>query len=303
MRIFITGGSGLVGRHLIPLLLERGDEVLCLSRDPGRTRAVLPADVEVLGGDPTLPGDWQDRLASCDGVVNLAGASVAEGRWTGGRKQVLRRSRLAATGNVAQALAESGRPAVLVNASAVGYYGGRGDEALDEKAEPGQDFLARLALEWEHTALKAEREDARVVLMRIGVVLARDGGAMPEMIRPFRMGLGGPLGSGRQYFPWIHVKDLVRAIGFALLEPSLSGPVNAVVPDPPRQADFATALGQALGKPARLPAPSFALRLLLGQKADLLLKGQRAVPYALKAAGFRFEFDVLAGALEDLVGP
>jgi len=302
MRILVTGGTGLVGRHLISLLLERGDEVLCLTRDPGRARSVLPAGVEILGGDPGLPGDWQDRLATCDGVVNLAGAPVADGRWTPRRKRVLRRSRLSATDNVVQALAGIDHPVVLVSASAVGYYGDRGDRALDEKAEPGQDFLARLALEWEHTAGKADREGVRVVALRIGVVLAREGGALPRMLGPFRLGIGGPLGSGRQYFPWIHVRDLVRAIGFALVEPSLRGPVNAVTPDPPTQREFAAALGRAVGKPAFLPAPAFALRLLLGQMAGMLLHSQRAVPNALKAAGFRFEHPVLDDALADLVG-
>lgn len=301
MRILVTGGTGLVGRHLIPLLLERGDEVLCLSRDPGRARDVLPEGVSILGGDPGLPGDWQDRLATCDGVVNLAGASVAEGRWTSGRKQKLRRSRLGATDNVVQALAGVEKPVVLVSASAVGYYGDRGGEALDERSEPGQDFLARLALEWEHTARNAESEMVRVVLMRIGIVLAADGGALEKMIPPFKLGLGGPLGSGRQYFPWIHVRDLVRAIMFALLEPQLSGPVNAVVPDPPTQGEFARELGRHLKKSSRLPAPTLALKLLLGEKADLLLASQRAVPNALKAAGFRFEFGDLDKALADLI--
>ena len=301
MRILVTGGTGLVGRKLIPLLLDRGDEVLCLSRDPGRAREVLPAVVTVIGGDPGLPGDWQDRLATCDGVVNLAGASVAEGRWTSGRKQKLRRSRLGTTDNVARALAGVEKPVVLVSASAVGYYGDRGDEALDEKSEPGQDFLARLALEWEHTARNAESEMVRVVLMRIGVVLAADGGALEKMIPPFRLGLGGPLGSGRQYFPWIHIRDLVRAIMFALLEPGLSGPVNAVVPDPPTQGEFARELGRQLGKSSRLPAPTLALKLLLGEKADLILASQRAVPNALKAAGFKFEFGDLDQALADLI--
>jgi len=301
MRILVTGGTGLVGRNLIPLLLERGDEVLCLSRDPGRAREVLPGSVEILGGDPGLPGDWQDRLATCDGVVNLAGAPVAEGRWTNGRKQKLRRSRLTATDNVAQALAGADRPVALVSASAVGYYGDRGGEALDEKSEPGHDFLARLALEWEHTARKAEGEMVRVVLMRIGIVLAAEGGALEKMIPPFKAGLGGPLGSGRQYFPWIHIRDLVRAIMFALLEAELSGPVNVVVPDPPTQGEFARELGRRLGKSSRLPAPALVLKMLLGEKADLLLASQRAVPNALKAAGFRFEFGELEKALADLI--
>jgi uncharacterized protein (TIGR01777 family) len=302
MRVFVTGGTGLVGRSLIPRLVARGDEVICVTRDPARARGRLPEAVELVGADPTQAGGWQDRLASCDAVVNLAGESVGEGRWTAARKRRIRRSRLAVTDHVAAAMAGSGRPMTLVSASAVGFYGDGGDRALAEDAQPGQDFLARLAVEWENTARKADREDVRVVLVRIGIVLAKDGGALPAMLRPFRMGLGGPLGSGRQYFPWIHLDDLVGAILFALDTDAVQGPVNAAAPNPPTQADFARALGRALGKPAFLAAPPVALRLLLGEKADLLLKGQRALPNALRARGYKFRWGELDAALADLVG-
>lgn len=302
MRVFLTGGTGLVGRRLIESLIRRGDAVVCVTRDPARARGRLPAPVELVGADPTLAGGWQDRLASCDAVVNLAGASVGEGRWTAARKRRLRRSRLATTDHVAAAVAGAGHPMTLVSASAVGYYGDGGGQALGEDAQPGQDFLAHLAVEWENTARKAEREGARVVLLRIAMVLARDGGALPVMLRPFRLGLGGPLGGGRQYQPWIHLDDLVAAILFALDTPALAGPVNASVPNPPTQAAFAKALGRAIGKPAILPAPAFALRLLLGEKADLVLNGQRALPNALRAQGFKFRHPELDAALSDLFG-
>ncbi|MFH2052778.1 MAG: TIGR01777 family oxidoreductase [bacterium] len=302
MRVFLTGGTGLIGRQLIPLLMQRGATVLCLSRDPASARAVLPAGVEIVGGDPNLPGVWQDRAALCDAVVNLAGESVGSGRWTSGRRMRLRRSRLATTAHVAEAVAQASQPVVLVNASAVGYYGDARDRALGEDAQPGQDFLARLAVEWEHSALQAERDGVRVALLRIGVVLAPDGGALDRMIPLFRLGLGGPLGSGRQYFPWIHIRDLVEAILFIIDEPRIEGPVNAVVPSPPRQKEFARALGRALGKPAVLPAPAIALRLLLGRQADLLLFGQRALPNVLKTHGFRFRFPELEAALADVLG-
>lgn len=301
MRIFMTGATGLVGRSLVPRLVELGHEVACVSRDPGAARAVLPTGVEIVGADPVLPGSWQDRLAGCDAVVNLAGESVADGRWTGAKKRRLRRSRLRTTEHVARAMAGADRPMTLINASATGYYGNAGERALAEDAEPGQDFLARLAVEWEHTALEAEREGVRTVLLRIGVVLAREGGALPVMLKPFRMGFGGPLGSGRQYFPWIHIEDLVRIIIFALERDDLSGPVNAAVPAPPTQAEFARELGAAVGKPARLPAPGFALKLLLGEKAAMLLASQRAVPAALRALEFKFTYDELDAALADLV--
>ncbi len=302
MRVFVTGGTGLVGRQLIRSLLARGDEVVCVTRDPARAAAGLPPAVELVGADPTMAGSWQDRLVSCDAVVNLAGESVGEGRWTAGRKRRIRRSRLATTGHVATAVMGAGRPLTLVSASAVGYYGNGGERALGEDAQPGQDFLARLTVEWENTAREAEREGARVVLLRIGVVLAADGGALPAMLRPFRLGLGGPLGSGRQYFPWIHLEDLVGVILFALDTPSLAGPVNAAVPNPPTQAEFARTLARTLGKPARLPAPPFALKLLLGEKADLLLNGQRAIPNALRARAFKFRFTELDKALANLIG-
>jgi len=300
VRVFITGGTGLVGRQLVSELVRRQDEVLCVTRDPGRARQTTPAPVELIGADPALPGVWQDRLLTCDAVVNLAGEPVAGGRWTRRRKNRIRRSRLAVTENVARALGTSEHPVVLVNASAVGYYGDRGTEALSEEHEPGHDFLARLAVEWEHAAVNAAAANVRLVLLRIGIVLAADGGALARMVPVFRRGLGGPLGSGRQYFPWIHRKDLVRIILFALDNDAVAGPLNAVVPDPPPQKEFAAALAKALGKPDWLLAPSAALRLVLGEQAEMILASQRAVPNALKSKGFRFEFGELHEAMADL---
>jgi len=302
MRVFVTGGTGLVGRAIVRELLGRGDEVLCLTRDPAEAREVLPPGTEILGGDATMPGDWQDRLATCGGIINLAGAPIVDGLWTGRKKQKIRRSRLATTENIVSAMSGCETPAVLVSASAVGYYGNRGGEALGEGAEPGRGFLARLALEWEHTALKAEREGVRVVLVRIGVVLSSSGGALPRMLPAFRAGLGGPIGGGQQYFPWIHLGDLVRIFLFALDQPEIKGPVNGVVPDPPRQKEFAAAVGKAVGKPAFLPLPGMILRLGMGEMADVLLSSQRVTPNVLKAAGFKFTYAELAKALDDLVG-
>ena len=301
MRVFVTGGTGLVGRVLIPMLLDRGDEVLCLTRDPGRARKTLPSGTDILGGDPTMPGDWQDRLATCTGVVNLAGSPVADGLWTGRNKQRIRRSRLATTENIVTALAACDGPMVLASASAVGYYGDRGENALGEASEPGSGFLARLALEWEHTALKAERENVRVVLLRIGIVLSQEGGALARMLPVFRRGLGGPLGNGKQYFPWVHIGDLARLIMYVLDNGEIQGPVNAMVPDPPRQKEFSAALGSALGKPAFMVLPGFVLQALMGEMAGMLLSSQRAVPNVLRAAGFKFQFGELEKALGDLI--
>lgn len=302
MQIFITGGSGLVGRHLIPRLLEQGHDVLCLSRSPEKAIPGLPPATKVVAGDPIIPGDWQNEVAVSHAVINLAGESVATGLWTPGKKKRLRRSRLSCTANLLDAMAGQDRPAVLISASATGYYGDAGDTALGEDHEPGRGFLARLALEWEHTAQQAASESTRVVLLRIGVVLARDGGALPKLMMPFRFGLGGPLGSGRQYFPWIHITDLVRAIEFALETTELEGPVNAVAPLPPTQREFTQALASALGKRVGLSVPGWVLRNVLGEKAEMFLASQRAVPNALKVNGFKFLLGKLDEALADLVG-
>jgi len=302
MRIFVTGGTGLVGRQLVGLLAARGDQVVCLTRNPATARARLPEGVEVCEGDPAQAGPWQDRVRSADAVINLAGESVGEGMWTRGKIRRIRRSRLAGTRNLVAAVMAAEQPLTLVSASAAGYYGDQGDRALGEGAAPGKGFLARLAVEWENAAREAEREGVRVVLLRIGAVLDPAGGVLPRLAAPLRAGFGGRLGSGRQYVPWIHSADLARAIAFILDHPAIEGPVNAVVPDPPTQAQFTAALARRIGKPARLPVPAFALKLLLGRKAEIVLSSQRAVPNALRAGGFRFEFGELDAALADLLG-
>ena len=302
MRVFITGATGLIGSKLVAALLVQGHAVLCVSRDAARARAMFPAEVEVIGADTRLPGVWQKRAALCDAVVNLAGEPVAAGRWTSRTRRAIRRSRLDTTGHLATALAKVEHPVTFVSASAVGYYGNRGDEALGEDAQPGDDFLARLAVEWEHTALQAEAEAVRIVQLRIGVVLDAAGGALGRMLPVFRGGLGGPLGSGRQFVPWIHHRDLTAAILFILEHPEVAGPVNAAVPEPVRQRDFARALGRAVGKPAVLPTPGWVLRLMLGEMAGMILGGQRVVPRVLRAHGFTFAYPDLKDALADLLG-
>lgn len=300
MKVLVTGATGLVGSALVEALVGRMDRAVCLTRSGTRRRLLPGAGIDVVQGDPTRPGRWMDAAAGCDAVVNLAGESLAAGRWTARRKREFRRSRIESARNVAAAVAVSGSVRVLVNASAVGYYGDRGDEPLPEDHDSGADFLSRLAHEWEEACAGAEGS-ARVVKLRIGMVLARSGGALPRMAVPFRLGLGGPLGGGRQYVPWIHIDDLVRAILFILDTPAIEGPVNAVAPDPPTQRKFALTLGRVLHRPAVLPAPRFALRLLMGEMADLVLAGQRAVPKALRSHGFRFEHAYLETALSDLL--
>ncbi len=302
MRIFVTGGTGLVGRRVVGLLAARGDEVTCLTRNPSAAATRLPAGVVACEGDPAVSGPWQDLVRQSDAVINLAGESVGEGLWTRGKLRRIRRSRLAGTRNLVSAIAGADHPVTLVSASAAGYYGDQGDRALAENAPPGDGFLARLAVEWENAAREAERDTVRVVLLRIGAVLDPAGGMLPRLVGPLRSGLGGRLGSGRQYVPWIHAGDLARAVLFILDHPDLEGPVNAVVPDPPRQSEFTAVLARRLGKPAPLAVPAFALRLLLGRKAEIVLSSQRAVPAALRAAGFRFEHGALDAALADLLG-
>ncbi len=300
MRIFVTGGTGLVGRRLVRLLAARGDEVTCLTRSAAAA-ARLPAGVTACEGDPALGGPWQERAREAQAVVNLAGESVGEGLWTRGKVRRIRRSRLAGTRNLVAAIAGAEHPVTLVSASAAGYYGDQGDRALGENAGPGEGFLARLAVEWENAAREAECERVRVVLLRIGAVLDPDGGMLPKLAGVVGAGFGGRLGTGRQYLPWIHADDLARAILFVLDQPAVAGPVNAVVPDPPTQAQFVAALARVLGKTARLPAPAFAVRMLLGRKAEIVLSSQRAVPNALRAAGFRFQHAELEPALADLL--
>ncbi len=247
-----------------------------------------------------MGGGHQSAVSPCDAVVNLAGDSVGAGFWTKGKKSRIRRSRLSTTFNIIHALEERDRPAVLVNASATGYYGNGGAAALREDSQAGHGFLARLACEWEHTAQQAESDLVRVVRMRIGVVLARQGGALPQMMAPFRWRMGGALGNGRQYFPWIHIDDLVRVFLFALDQENVSGPLNACVPNPPMQKEFAAALGKALGKPSSMPMPGFVLRAILGEKAEILLASQRVIPNVLKAAGFKFQYSEIEKDLADL---
>ncbi|MBU0742597.1 MAG: TIGR01777 family oxidoreductase [Actinobacteria bacterium] len=301
MRVFLTGGTGLIGRALIRGLIERGDEAVCITRDRRRALSRLPRPVEILEGDPAAEGAWQDALADCDAVINLAGEPLAAGRWTSRRKQQFRRSRLETTRRVVDAVHAHPRVRTLLSGSAVGYYAEGGREPLYEEREAGGDFLGRLAHEWEGCALEAASGDTRVVLLRTGVVLARDGDALARLTMPYRFGLGGPLGDPRAFFPWIHRSDMVRATLHLLDHEGISGPVNMVVPDPPTQQEFAQALGRVLGKPSAFRMPAFLLRLALGEMADMMLCSCRAVPKVLRANGFSFKHHDLEAALIDLL--
>jgi len=292
MRVAIVGATGLIGRHVAGALSRRGDEVVAISRRGAPVEGARPLRWDPAAG-PLPPG----ALDGVDAVVNVAGAPIAPRPWTERRRQVIRDSRVLTTRRVVDALAAGGGPRVLVNASGVNYYG---DAPYDvtESSPPGRGFLAELCVEWEHEAHRAEGAGMRVAVLRSGVVLASDGGSLPFLARPARLGLAGPLGGGRQWFPWIHIADEVGIVLLALDQEDVRGPLNLVAPTPVRQRDFARALGRVLHRPALVPAPAVALRLALGRLAqELLLEGQRAVPRAAMDAGYRFRFETVEPAL------
>ena len=301
MRVLITGATGFVGRALVPALQRDGHTVVVWARDAARARARLGADIETL--DSTDASALIAAVERCHAVINLAGEPVVGARWTEARRAVIRDSRVAATNALAQAIgAAAVKPQVLVSASAVGYYGDRGHDVLREDSLPGSDSLAQTCHDWEAAAVAAERHGVRVALLRIGVVLGRDGGALAQMLPPFRLGLGGPIGGGRQYLPWIHLHDLVGVITAALTDDRYRGPVNAVAPEPVTNLEFARQLGRVLGRPAIVPVPALALKAAMGEAASVLLGSQRVAADALSRLGFSFAFPTLAVALAEIVG-
>lgn len=307
VRIVVTGGTGFVGKALVTSLAERGDEVVVLSRGGrddgafgGRTR---PGSITVATWTPSATGEWTRRLDGADAVVHLAGAGVMDERWTDTRKETLRSSRIRTTELVSDAIARAERkPRVLVSASAVGYYGVQtADRTVHEDAPPGTDFLAVLCRDWEAAADRARSAGVRVVHPRIGLVLGKGGGMLGRMVPAFKSFAGGPVGAGKQYMPWIHRRDVVRAIEYAIGTESLGGPCNLTAPEPVTMNDFAAALGKALGRPAKVRVPAFAVKLAFGEAAEVLLTGQRALPTRLVESGYAFLFPELESALADIL--
>ncbi|MBI5244901.1 MAG: TIGR01777 family protein [Elusimicrobia bacterium] len=298
MKIILAGGTGFIGQAISARLVGAGHEAVVLTRS--RCPA-LPAGARAASWDPPKPGPWEAEFDAADAVINLAGTPIAAGRWTEKRKLRILQSRICATRAVVMAAGKAARrPKTLVNASAVGYYGDVPEGDAAEEHPRGSGFLADVCACWEEAASQAADFGLRVALLRTGIVLGRDSGALSRMLPPFKLFIGGPLGSGRQWMPWIHRQDAVEAVLF-LLENPVSGPVNLAAPHPARMEEFCRALGRALGRPSFVRVPAFALQLLIGEMAEILLTGQRAVPKKLVGAGFKFRYPELDAALADIL--
>ncbi len=301
MKIFVAGGTGFVGRYVTRRLSESGHEVFILTRSQVRAKESVPW-ATIIEGDPKKPGEWQQKAAESDAAINLAGSSIFT-VWTDSARKSILDSRILTTRYLVNALIASGKEKILINASAVGYYGSRmDDEILDEDAPHGDEFMSQICVQWEDEAKKAARPGNRVALCRFGIVLGRGGGALAKMLPAFRFMLGGSIGSGRQWMSWIHQEDLFNIFSLLLSDKEISGPVNSVAPNPVRNAEFANILARTLSRPVLLPAaPAFLLRTLLGEFANVVLKGQRVIPKKLMETGFSFRFPTLQQALEDLL--
>ncbi|MBY0232870.1 MAG: TIGR01777 family oxidoreductase [Gemmataceae bacterium] len=304
MRVFITGGTGLVGKRLCQKLIERGDRPVVLTRSAEKAK-MIGGEAEAVVGDPIIAGPWMDAVAGYDGVVSLAGEGVFARRWSADFKKTLFDSRILTTRNVAQALAAhpkraDGSPKAFVSASAIGWYGPHGDEPLDESSPPGNDFLSGLCVEWEKEARKPEAAGVRCAQVRVGVVLDKEGGALAQMLTPFRLFMGGPVGSGKQAVSWIHHEDMVGIFLQALDDERASGPINGTAPNPVANKRFGQALGRAMGRPSFVWTPGFMLRLFFGEVAGLVTQGQRVLPRAAERLGYVFQFPTIDAALADL---
>ncbi len=301
MRVFLTGGTGFVGTSLTRGLAERGHRVTILSRSADRQR-ILPDGVRIIEGNPIERGPWQEEIARHDIIINLAGTSIFR-RWTNKAKRSIRESRILCTRNLVEAISGgSAKEIMFFSTSAVGYYGFCGDEELDEGGLPGEGFLASVTREWEAEALKAERFGTRVLLCRFGIVLGLEGGALAQLVPLFRWYLGAPLGSGRQWFSWIHEQDLIEAYLFLIGTEDISGPVNFTSPNPVRNKDMTKALGEALKRPVFMPSvPGFMIRLLKGEFGSVLLEGQKVIPTKLLQKGYQFRFATIKEALANLL--
>lgn len=304
MRVAISGASGFVGTKLVAKLLAAGHEVLVLARDVNKARSALKPETLPRGVVVFVPlSQWAAAVADVDAVVNLAGEPIST-RWSPAIKAEIMASRVKATKRIVdavEALEERRRPKVLVNASAIGFYGTSENATFDESAPPGGDYLSKVCQSWEQTAMEVENVGVRVVLLRLGIVLDRDGGALGKMLPTFQVFAGGPMGDGSQWFSWIHREDAVGIIMEAISNESMSGPVNVTAPNPVRMGEMCTEIGAALGRPSWLPVPDFAIQALLGEGATVVLRGQKVAPSAVLRSGYKFKYERIDDALKNIL--
>lgn len=302
MKIVIAGGTGFIGRALCTALIQGGHRVTVLTRQTGQVHHRPKLPVQAVEWNARDSGPWEQALEGADAVINLAGASIADARWTDVRKQLIIDSRILTTRLLVRALSRwSPKPATFISASGIGYYGATDDHRLDEGASRGEGFLADLCLAWESEALRAAEFGARVVTLRTGMVLEQDGGALPKMLLPFRFFAGGPIMPGSQWVSWIHRRDHIGLIQWALSTPTVSGPINAVAPEPVTMKMFCEVIGKVLHRPSWLSVPRFALNMLLGELGTLMTTGQRVIPSKAMAGGYRFQYPTLEPALRDVL--
>jgi len=305
MKIAVTGATGFVGTRLVERLIAEGHDVKVFTRSVSKAKKVFAADkfkpVEYVTYTPTQSGEWQAAISGCDGVINLAGEPISE-RWSAERKKRIMDSRKVGTQKLVEAISNADqKPSVLVSSSAIGYYGTSETAEFFETSEPAEnDFLSQVCQEWEAAAKKAKDAGVRVAIIRTGIVLG-DGGAIAKMITPFKLYAGGPIGSGQQWFSWIHIDDLVSLFMKALLDPSMNGVYNGTAPEPVRMKDLAQTLGEVMDRPSWLPVPDFAIEALLGDGAVVVLKGQKVLPERTQSAGFSFDYSEPKEALADVV--
>lgn len=302
MKIVVAGGTGFLGKALLKKLVEANHSVVLLSRNANAARGNVPSSVQIELWDAKSVGNWAKWVDGADAVINLTGESIGGKRWSVKQKEIILSSRIDSTRTVVEAIRQAKlKPKVLINQSAVGYYGNVEVGNVTEDHPKGVDFLAHVASCWEEEARKAESLGVRVVTPRTGIVLDKNGGALQKLLLPYNLFIGGPLGSGRQWFPWIHLEDEIGAFLFALENPKLSGPVNLAAPQSVTMKEFCTALGKAMHRPSWAPVPGFVLKILLGEMAGpLLLGGQKVVPKKLSEAGYKFRFPKLEEALQDI---
>lgn len=300
MRVIITGGTGLIGRALAKSFSHDGHEVILLTRNP-RPDAELPTGVQQVKWDAATATGWGHLADGAGAIINLAGENLADGRWDEESKKRIYTSRINAGKAVVEAVRNAKtKPNMLIQSSAVGYYGGRNDEVLTEASSPGADFLAQLCFDWEASTAAVESMGVRRAILRTGLVLSNEGGAWPKIVLPFKLFAGGPIGSGKQYWPWIHIDDVVGIIRFLIDNESANGVFNMTAPTPLANKEFGNKLGSVMGRPAYFPVPSFGLKILFGEMSMILLEGQRAIPKRLQEMGYTFKYPTAEAAFKEL---